>query len=276
MKKAKVAVQLYSVREDLEKDFYGVLKQVKEMGYAGVEFAGFYDQPADKVKAALDDLGLTAVSSHVPLDALNGDVDSIIAYHKTLGCDFMAIPWLDEPRRPGTDKWPEVVSQVKAIGKAAKAAGIQLLYHNHDFEFLKIDGEYALDRLYGSIPADLLATEVDTCWVSVAGENPAAYLRKYADRSPVVHLKDFIKEGDADNMYALIDEKGKDDTTAVVDRSTFDFRPLGLGQLALEEILKAVDDIGSEWIVVEQDRSTERPPMEAIKISRETLAKLGY
>ena len=276
MKKAKVAVQLYSVRDDLEKDFYGTLKKVKEMGYAGVEFAGFYDQPAEKIKKALDDLGLEALSSHVPLDTLNEKLDEMISFHKTLGSGYFAIPWLDEERRPGRDKWNDVVSQIMTIGKAAQAAGLQLLYHNHDFEFVKIDGKYALDRLYAEIPPEYLATELDTCWVSVAGEDPAAYLRKYADRSPVVHLKDYIKTGKADNMYALINEKGKDDSDAVADRSSFDFRPLGLGQLALEEILKAVDEIGSEWIVVEQDRSTERPPMEAISISRDTLKKLGY
>ena len=91
------------------------------------------------------------------------------------------------------------------IGKACKAHGIQTLYHNHDFEFAKMpDGRYALDYIYDTIPADLLQTELDTCWVKVAGEDPAAYVRKYTGRSPLVHLKDFHKEGKPANMYKLI------------------------------------------------------------------------
>ena len=278
MKKIPVAVQLYSVREALEKDFFGVLQQIKDMGFEGVEFAGFYGHSAAEVKAFLNKIGLKAVSSHTPLDAFLKDSASIIEYHKGLGCQFIAIPWLDEKRRPGNELWDEVVVQIRKIGQDCKAAGIQLLYHNHDFEFTKINGRYALDLLYEAVPADLLATEIDTCWVKVAGLDPAAYLRQYSGRSPVVHLKDFTMGTDAQgkDLYALIDNSGKDNKTATVDRSAFDFRPLGMGVQDIPAILKAAGDVGSLWVVVEQDRSTERPPMEAVKISRNYLKTLGF
>lgn len=278
MKKIPVAVQLYSVREALEKDFFGVLTQIQAMGYAGVEFAGFYGHSAKEVRTFLDKIGLKAVSSHVPLDALLADTSGTLAYHKELGCHFIAVPWLDEPRRPGTARWPEVVTQVKSLGQACQAAGIQLLYHNHDFEFTKLDGRYALDLLYEAVPMPLLATEIDTCWVKVSGVDPAAYLRQYQGRSPVVHLKDFILVGDAKgkDLYALIDNTGKDNKTATVDRNAFDFRPLGKGMQDIPAILAACGDAGTQWVVVEQDRSTERPPMEAVKISRDYLATLGF
>lgn len=278
MKKIPVAVQLYSVRDALEKDFFGVLKQVKEMGYEGVEFAGFYGHPAAEVKAFLTKIGLKAVSSHTPLDAFLENTAAVLQYHKELGCPFIVIPWLDEQRRPGTELWNQVVTQIRTIGQACQAAGIQLLYHNHDFEFTKLNGQYALDLLYEAVPAPLLATEIDTCWVKVSGVDPAAYLRKYSGRSPVVHLKDFIKVGDAQgkDLYALIDNSGKDNKTATVDRNAFDFRPLGMGMQDVPAILKAAGDAGSQWVVVEQDRSTERPPMEAIKLSRDYLATLGF
>ena len=80
---------------------------------------------------------------------------------------------------------------------------MQLCYHNHDFEFVKLNGEYALDILYKEVPADILETEVDTCWVKVAGEDPGAYLRKYTGRAHIVHLKDFSGEK-SEHMYALI------------------------------------------------------------------------
>lgn len=277
MKKIPVAVQLYSVREALEKDFFGVLTQIQAMGYSGVEFAGFYGHSATEVKAFLAKIGLVAVSSHVPLDALVSDTTKTLAYHQELGCKFIAVPWLDEPRRPGSARWLEVVDQIKMIARACQDAGIQLLYHNHDFEFVKLDGRYALDLLYEAVPAPLLATELDTCWAKVSGVDPAGYLRKYSGRCPVVHLKDFVKEGDAQgkDLYALIDNNGKDNASATVDRNTFDFRPLGTGMQDIPGIWKACEDVGTQWVVVEQDRSTERPPMEAVKMSRDYLKSLG-
>jgi 23S rRNA (adenine2503-C2)-methyltransferase len=98
---------------------------------------------------------------------------------------------------------------MKEIGKVCKANGITLLYHNHDFEFEKTeDGEYVLDALYSEIGPDLLATEIDTCWVNVGGEVPADYIRKYSGRAPIVHLKDFYGER-SENMYELIGIKSE-------------------------------------------------------------------
>lgn len=277
MKKFPIAVQLYSVRDAQEKDFFGTLRRVREMGYDGVEFAGYYGHSAAEVRRALDELGLKAVSAHVPLDAMTEDVQGTIAFHKELGTPFIAVPYLDEKSRPGTPMWPDVVKRIRKIGEACTAAGIQLLYHNHDFEFVVIDGVYALDALYAAVPMPYLATELDTCWAKVSGVDPADYLRKYAGRSPVVHLKDFIATGSVSGkpLYALIDKTGKDKTSEVVDRSSFDFRPLGKGVQDIPAILKAAEDAGTDWVIVEQDRSVERPSMEAISISREYLKTLG-
>lgn len=150
-----------------------------------------------------------------------------------------------------------------------KAEGIQLLYHNHDFEFVKLSGLYGLDFLYEAVPADVLATELDTCWVKVAGEDPAAYIRKYAGRCPVVHLKDFIgvkKEGAV--LYALIQADGSDDVKVETEQEPdFDFRPVGYGKQDIPGIIKAGLESGAQWFIVEQDRSTERPALEAAKMS---------
>lgn len=277
MKKFPVAVQLYSVRDDMEKDFFGTLRQVKNMGYAGVEFAGYYGHGVAEIKSELKKIGLTPVSAHVALDALTEDTAGAITFHKELGVKYVAVPYLEEGSRPGTPKWPQVVSTIRTIAEAFQKAGIQLLYHNHDFEFVMIGGEYALDALYKAVPMPYLATQLDTCWIRVAGVDPAAYLRKYAGRSPVVHLKDFTSGSGAAGkpLYALIDKKGKDSKVEVVDKTAFDFRPLGMGQQDMPAILKACEDAGTEWVVVEQDRSTERPPLEAIRLSREYLKTLG-
>lgn len=270
-----IAIQLYSVRDELDKDFVGTLRKIKELGFDGVEFAGLYDHSPAEIKQILGDIGLVPVSAHVPFDALIADPIKVIREYAEIGCKYIAIPYLTPEYRPGADKFNEVIEGAKTIGKAAKDAGLILLYHNHDFEFEKIDGEYALDILYSTVSSDLLQTEIDTCWVNVAGENPPDYLRKYVGRSPVVHLKDFVMPGKKpEKMYELIgisDEKKEDET------KTFEFRPLGLGVQNLPEILKACKDVGASWVVVEQDSpSLGKTPLECAEASINYLKKIRY
>ncbi len=268
-----IAVQLYSVRDMLEKDFRGTLEQVKALGYEGVEFAGLYGHAPEEIRAMLAEIGLTAVSAHVPIDALTGDMAKTVAEYKTIGCKYIAVPWLDENRRPGHPGYPKTVEDIRAIGAETKRQGMTLLYHNHDFEFVKVDGAYALDLLYAGIPADLLQTEIDTCWVNVAGENPAAYIRKYAGRAPVVHLKDFVMPGKKPaRMYELI---GVDDSAEAKADEVFEFRPVGHGCQDFPAILAAAQDAGAAWVVVEQDMpSMGKTSMECVQMGIEYLKGL--
>ena len=274
MKTLPVAVQVYSVREDAEKDFKGTMQQLKEMGYDAVELAGLYGQTAEDIKSALDGAGIPAVSAHVPLRELMADTEGTLNKYKVIGVSYIAIPYLEEGDRPEGGSFDETVAAIKKIAETAKDMGITTLYHNHDFEFFKMPGgSYALDYLYDTIPAELLQTELDTCWINVAGEDPAAYIGKYSGRAPVVHLKDFYKEGHAANMYELIgtDVEKKDEAEGF-----FEFRPVGSGMQDFPAILEASVDAGSGWVVVEQDSSNGRTPMEAVKMSREYLRTLGW
>ena len=272
MKKEKIALQLYSVRGDLEKDFYGTIRAVKEIGYAGVEFAGLYGHDPLEIKAFCEELGIVPLSAHVPFQALMADMDGTIAQYKTLGVKYVAIPYLTEDLRPGQPGFQTVIDGMKVIGAKLKEAGIVQQYHNHDFEFVKLDGEYALDILYKEVGPELLQTQLDTCWVNVGGEDPADYIRKYAGRCPIVHLKDFVgRKEDGSTPYALIglDENEKKDTQA------FEFRPVGYGCQNVEEVVNAGIESGAEWFVVEQDMSVGRTPLEAAELSIGTLKKLG-
>lgn len=274
MKTLPVAVQVYSVREDAEKDFKGTIQKIKDMGYDGVELAGLYGYTPEEIRAVLDEVGIKAISAHVPFKELMGDLEGTVAKYVTIGVKYIAIPYLEEEDRPGTPNFEGNVVKFAEICKACKDKGITTLYHNHDFEFDKMpDGRYALDYIYDTISADLLQTEIDTCWVNIAGENPADYIRKYTNRSPVVHLKDFYKEGKTANMYELIgtDVKKEEDAGGF-----FEFRPVGSGMQDFPSILEASIDAGSEWVVVEQDQSNGRTPMEAIKMSRDYLKGLGW
>ena len=265
-----IALQLYTVRGNLSSDFEGTLKKVKEMGYDGVEFAGLFGKTAKEVKAMCDSLGLIPVSAHVPFLSMMYE-PSILKIYAEIGCEYVVIPYLTEEYRPGQEKFKEVIEGAKVLGQKAKSFGLKLAYHNHDFEFEKIGDEYALDILYKTVSASLLQTQIDTCWVNVGGENPAAYIRKYAGRVELVHLKDFAG-CKSENMYALIgiDENQKKDSMG-----EFEFRPLGAGVQNFPEILSAAEEAGTKWVIVEQDKPClGMTPLECAKASIDFLKTL--
>ena len=243
-----IALQLYSVRANMAEDFEGTLKKVKEMGYDGVEFAGLYGTSAADVKRMCEEIGLIPVSAHVPFTDMMAN-PSILETYAEIGCRYVVIPYLNDEYRPGKEKFQEVIEGAKLLGNKAKDLGLQLAYHNHDFEFTKINGEYELDILYKAVPAELLQTQLDTCWVNVGGEDPVAYIRKYNGRAEMVHLKDFVGK-QSENMYALI---GIDEDEEKNTGGKFEFRPLGKGVQDFPAILCAAKDAGTKWVIVEQD-----------------------
>lgn len=259
-----VAIQLYSLRDEMAKDFEGTLKAVKEMGYDGVEFAGLYDHDPKEVKAMCDELGLVPISAHVTTDEYlcdEGGVPAVLDRWQAVGVKYVVIPYLVDDRRPGAARWKgedvknPTFDLMKAVGEGAIERGMQLLYHNHDFEFKnKIDGKYMLEVLYDSFTPELLASELDTCWVNVGGEVPADYIRKFTGRAPVVHLKDFYMTGSLPkHLYALI---GIDEEESQAEENTFEFRPVGHGLQDMPAILASSIEAGAKWVVVEQDDPT--------------------
>ena len=267
-----VAVQVYSVRDFAEQDMRGTLQKIKAMGYAGVEFAGLYGNSAEDVKAMCDEIGLVPISAHVALAEMRKDCDKVIKDYSTIGCKYIVVPYLNPADRPGAEGWEQTIADIREIGKKAHENGLTLLYHNHDFEFVTIDGKYALDILYDTIPADYLQTEIDTCWVNVGGENPAEYVKKYAGRAPVVHLKDFFGEKSED-MYELIGI----DKKAPTRPNNFEFRPVGSGLQDFPPIIEAAKFAGAGWVVVEQDKpSMGLTSLECIEKSRKYLKSIGY
>ena len=273
VKELPVGLQLYTVRDDMAKDFKGTLQQVKALGYDGVEFAGLFGHAPADIKAWCAEIGLNPISAHVPLAEMLEDIDKVIADYKTIGCEYIVVPYVTEERRPGGELFKQMVEEIRAIGAKCKEAGLVLLYHNHDFEFQKTEtGEIGLDYLYANVPADLLQTELDQCWLKYAGQDPVAYLEKYSGRSPVVHLKDYYASGEQkEDPYALIglNEGEKKENKA------FEFRPLGYGVQDIPSIIEASKKAGSKWFIVEQDQpSLGKTPMECADMSMEYLKSL--
>ena len=259
-KKLPVGVQLYSVRTDLEQDFYGTLRKVAEMGYAGVEFYGeYYGIPVVEVKKMCTELGLIPFSNHVPFQQMIDDVDKVIEENTVLGVQYIVFPYMDEASRPGVDpeQFKAAVAKIGEVGAKVKAAGFQLLYHNHDFEFVTLeDGAVGYDYIFSSNDRSNLQNELDVCWADYASFNPADVLAKYAGNIPVVHCKDYYLEGKLSSApYALIgistDNSMKD------EGGWFEYRPLGMGQVDIPAVIKASVDGGARWLCVEQDEPCE-------------------
>lgn len=272
-----VGIQVYGLRDLLEntpENFRNVMEKVKEIGFDGVELAGLYGIAPEEIKKILDEVGLVPISAHVPLVDMMADAEGVAETYAKIGVQYIAIPYLPDEYRPNTPGYEGALKEFERIGKVMKDHGIKLEYHNHDFEFVRLpSGEYGFDNIYSTIPEDLLKVEPDLCWIKVAGESPVEYLKKYGPRCEVVHLKDFIKEGNPKNLYKLI---GIETEEAEEDTGIFEFRPVGFGMQIWEPILKTAAEVGSKWVICEQDEHYDLEPLEAARRAREYLKILGW
>lgn len=276
MKKFKVGLQLYSIREAMKEDMDKALKAVKEMGYDYVEFAGYFGKSAEEVAALLKKYDLKCISVHQGYEVFLDKPEENINFLKTIGAKFCVIPWMGIENHKGHENFDKAMKEIAQVAALLKENGIQMLYHNHDFEFQKFEGKFLLDWLYETIPSDLLKPQIDTCWVHYAGYKPDEYLKKYTGLIDIVHLKDFVcKNLAAGPVYALIDNSGNEGDKPTKEDTGFEFRPLGQGIQDFNAILKAAEEAGADYVIVEQDAATTATPLESAKQSREYLRTLG-
>ena len=253
----QIGFQLYSVRQDLEKDLRGTLQKVRDMGFEGVEFYNEYGgYTPSEVRKICDDLGLTIFSNHVPFALMMSDLNRVIQESRTLGVKYITFPYVYVPSRPGVDpeQFKATVAAIGEVGKKVKEAGFILLYHNHDFEFAKLpDGTVGHDYIFAKNPDDV-QVELDVCWADFAGADVPAMVRGYADRIPVLHMKDYYQEGKLDSdPYALIGTENQGGGNRSGGRGRFEFRPLGKGVMDFAPIIEAARASGVKWMCVEQD-----------------------
>ncbi len=264
MKKLKVGLQLYGLRDKMKEDMDATLKAVKEMGYDYVEFADYFDKPAEEIKEILDKYELTAISVHRSQGFYIQDEKRELNYLKVLGVKYSTIPWYKAD--DFYEKWEETVENFTSFGNFLKENGVQLMYHNHEFELQKINGEYILDKLYSEIPNDILKPEFDTCWIHYAGVEPSEYIKKYAGKIDVVHIKDFVCDKFASGpVYSLI---GNDEKPPTREDNGFRFKPIGEGIANYNSILAACEECGVEYVVVEQDMCYDEDSLDCAKRSR--------
>jgi len=276
MKKFKIGLQLYTVRKEMDKDPEKTLAAIKEMGYDYVETAGYYGKTAKEFKELLDKYELKAISAHQGYEPFIENEQGMIEDMKTLGVEYCVVPWMPIDKLSDKESFAKIVEDITKVAKVLKANGIKMGYHNHDFEFNKVDGKFIIDLLYESVSEDLLKTEFDTCWVKYSGNDPIEYMRKYAGRSTILHLKDFVcKKFAGGPAYALIDDNGNDTDAGESTDNGFEFRPVGQGLQDFESIIKVAEEVGIEYLIVEQDAWPTAIALESAKQGREYLKTLG-
>ncbi len=206
-KKIPVALQLYSVRDVIAEDMRGTLKAVADMGYEGVEFAGYYGFTPAELRAMLDDCGLVCAGSHTGLHMFADDLfDETVEMNRSLGTDRMIIP----TGLPFKNIAAAIETAMQVYDRC-KAAGMRTGFHNHVAEFKVEDGMTRLDRLFAGTPDDFLV-QCDIGWATAAGADVPAFLRKYASRLETVHVKEH-----SENMPTATVGEGVVDWPSVFD-----------------------------------------------------------
>lgn len=247
----KIALQLYSVREDCARDFPETLKAVAKMGYEGVEFAGYYNRSAKELKKMLDDLGLKVAGTHTKLNTLSGDeLKKTIEFHHILKNKYLIVPSLPEERRNSKSAWLETAKLFNDLAEKVKPDNMIVGYHNHTPEFQLMDGEYPWNIFYNNTGSDVVM-QLDTGNAMNGGVTAIGILdilNKYPGRSKTIHLKEYSPT----NKGALIGE----------------------GDVKWKDVLSFCETKGgTEWYVIEQESSL-CPPIECAKRCLENLKKL--
>jgi sugar phosphate isomerase/epimerase len=273
-----VGIQLYTVKDELAKDYDGTLAKVAAAGYKEVELAGFFDKKPAEIKASLDKAGLHCGSVHIPAPDKAAEA---MEYAKGIGAKYVVSSVL-LPKRftqaPGKVDWDAVVVMLKSmtledykgvseqcneLGQQAKTMGLQFAYHNHNIEFKPFPGGIGYDVLLNSTDPELVKFELDCGWMSSAGFKPATYIAKYPDRYRMLHIKDFKLTSKP--SYGMWPPESPEPTE--LGRGTIDYKP----------IFAAAKKAGKiDWYYVEQEPPyNDMPVLEAIKVDYEYLHKMS-
>jgi len=255
---------LYTVRDDMNKDPKATLREVAKAGYVNIEAAGyenglFYGMSPEAFNKELNQLGLVPISSHQG-DVTLENADNMMADVKAAGFEYFVVPippmglfnYDNSTNTMSMTGGAKNLAQIlDTLGVKASAAGLKLLYHNHDFEFMKdSEGVVPIDYLLEHCNPDFVNFQMDLFWVTKAGADPVAYFENYPDRFKIWHVKDMNDEGK--------------------------FAPVGEGNIDFKRILGNKDKSGMNYYMVEQDRTFGITPLEAIKISHQGIKDIGF
>ncbi len=246
----RIGVQLYTVRRAMGDDFEGTLRRVAEIGYAEVEFAGYFGRPPAAVRAALDDVGLRAPSAHVSYDVLGDDWGPVLEAANGIGHDYLICPGLPRPVTESIAGYQRAADVFNRAGERARQAGISFGYHNHAAEFALLEGQVPYDVLIAESDSEHVLLQMDLFWIIRGGRDPSEYFSRYPGRFPSVHVKD---------MDGLPDG-------AMVD--------VGQGNIDFAAIFAERESAGIRHFFVEHDQPAEQ--FESIRVSYEYLKGMRF
>ena len=249
----KIGVQLYTLRDQISKDPKGIIEKVAALGYNEVESFGYNDGKyfgltATEFAALLKQNNLTHPSGHYMLTALSDNWDKAIADAKIAGQQYMVLAYLLDTERKTIDDYKKIAVQINKAAEACKKAGIQFAYHNHDFEFIDMNGQHGYDIFLKETDANLVKFELDLFWIKKAGKDPVEMFKQHPGRFPLWHVKDMDKT-----------EKKS-------------FTEVGSGVIDFKKIFAASKTAGMKHFFVEQD-VCPGPPLESIEKSINYLKK---
>lgn len=246
-KKMRIAAQMYSVRGDCGVDFDKALEKVAAMGFQGVEFAGYFKysgKPAE-FKKRLDDLGLVAAGTHIGTGSFSeANLQNTIDFHAAIGCKYLIVP--GDGRFTNPDKWKELADIFNKTAEILKPLGMFCGYHCHTGEFKKL-GDKTFWELFAENTTQDVVLQQDCGWSYVAGQDPAALIRKYPGRSRTLHIKPSVVKQDQATKKAI----------------------LGQDSVPWPNVLKAAKEVGNtDWLTIEQETYPDgRPAMDCLKDS---------
>jgi sugar phosphate isomerase/epimerase len=251
---ARIALQLYTLRDLTSKDMLGTLREVARQGYKAVEFAGYGNSTVEEVRAELDRLGVRGVAIHTNLNAFQTEHKRLLNEARTLGSDYVVLASVPQEQRGSADAARQLAAAFNGFGELCQAVGLQFAYHNHNFEFAPLDGTTMYNILLENTDPALVKFEYDLFWARFAGMDPVEVLGQLAGRVPLLHAKD-MEAGAEDN--ALVDA------------------PIGEGTMPWAELLSAAATAGVEYYIVEQDhpRNPLRDTGESFKNLKKLLAE---
>jgi len=252
-----IGLQLYTVRDKINQDLDNTLSRLAEIGYNSMEAAGynfsdstFYGMTPKQFSGRLNELGMSLHSSHSVVEP--ADAEKVFADAAEAGCKYVIYPYLPEEFRKNIDGYKSTAEKFNKIGEIANKTGIRFGYHNHAFEFEKMNGQMGMDVLIAETDPKLVTFEIDVYWVTRGGYDPVDYIKKFPGRFELYHLKDMVKTED---MF---------------------FAPVGSGRIDFESIFAVKETAGMKMFFVEQDRFRDLDPFESVELSFNYLKNASF
>lgn len=251
----RIGAQFFTLREHMKtiEDFDSSCKKVADMGYKIVQVSGVPLKAAE-MREVLDKHGLEVVTTHRGFDDFKNNIDEVIEYNKILGCELCGLGMMPTSYGDSKDSFKEFLKEAEKICEALKKENLYFGYHNHSFEFYKLDGQTIMDLLIKETDPELFNFIVDTYWVQVGGKNPAKVIRELKGRAMAVHFKD-VKISQPDWCIPQIADVGE-------------------GNLDWDDIISACDEAGTKWALVEHDCTKD--PFKTLENSYGYLKTKGF